>query len=173
MQVIRTVRKGRFGPTSSLRQDGDIAQTEDINNGSHQLSNKSLIKNKKYPFVPDSLSDEALPFIAKEEVLERSKQSKSKDKPSSNENQENEYWIVIDKVVYDCTDFAPEHPGGEDVIMSFIGEDCSWQFWRLHGKSVMEQYGRALRVGRTEGIKNRFPESVRYVGLSKLGDDGW
>ena len=171
---MQAIRRGRFGPTNSLKQDGDTAHIEDASNGSTKITNESSTTNKKYPFVAESLSDEALPFIAKELVLERSKQSKAKDKSSFNEEKQgNEYWIVIDQVVYDCTDFAPEHPGGEDVIMSFIGEDCSWQFWRLHGKSVMEQYGRALRVGRTEGIKNRFPESVRYVGLSKLGDDGW
>ena len=172
---MQAIRRGRFGPTNSLKRDGDVAQIEDVNNASQDNAKKSLTTNKKYPFVPESLSDEALPFIAKELLLGRSQQAKSKDKSTyiKDGEQGNEYWIVIDKIVYDCTDFAPEHPGGEDVIMSFIGEDCSWQFWRLHGKSIMEQYGRALRVGRTEGIKNRFPESARYVGLSTLGDDGW
>ena len=38
----------------------------------------------------------------------------------------------------------------------------------------MEQYGRKLRIGRTEGIENKFKEPVRFVGLSKLGnDDDW
>jgi cytochrome b involved in lipid metabolism len=173
---MQAVRRGRFGPTSSLKRDADSAHVEDVNNQSQQDGvTKSSAANKKYPFVPESLSDDDLPFIAKDLVLGRSKQFKSRGQAISDREQtlDNEYWIVIDSIVYDCSDFAAEHPGGEDVIMSFVGEDCSWQFWRLHGKSVMEQYGRALRVGRTEGIKNRFPESVRYVGLSKLGDDGW
>ncbi|KAJ9609122.1 hypothetical protein H2200_006893 [Cladophialophora chaetospira] len=172
---MQAIRRGRFGPTSTLKQDGDVSQIKDINNASSDVTKKSLTGDKQYPFAPESTSDQALPFIAKELVLERSQNAKAKDKSghSKRGEQGHEFWIVIDMVVYDCSDFALEHPGGEDVIMSFIGEDCSWQFWRLHGKSVMEQYGRALRVGRTEGIKNRFPESVRYVGLSKLGDDGW
>lgn len=37
-------------------------------------------------------------------------------------------WIVIDNVVFDCTDFVNKHPGGATVIESFNGEDCSWQF---------------------------------------------
>jgi cytochrome b involved in lipid metabolism len=81
--------------------------------------------------------------------------------------------IVVDNIVYDCTDFLSEHPGGEQVIKSFGGAECSWQFWRFHGKKEMEEFGRQLRVGRTEGLRNRFPEPKRYIGLRKLGDNEW
>jgi hypothetical protein len=37
----------------------------------------------------------------------------------------------------------------------------------------MDEYGRPLRVGRTEGMQNKFKESLRYVGLRKLGGDDW
>jgi hypothetical protein len=37
----------------------------------------------------------------------------------------------------------------------------------------MEEFGRPLRVGRTEGLRNKFPEPKRYIGLRKLGSDGW
>ena len=47
------------------------------------------------------------------------------------------------------------------------------QFWRFHGKNEMEQYGKELRIGRTNGIANRFNEPVRFVGLSRFGDDDW
>jgi cytochrome b involved in lipid metabolism len=134
-----------------------------------------------YPCVPESTPNEDLPFIPAAEVLARrrtedansplpaSKALRDELKSSSG----HELWIVVDDVIYDCTEFIEEHPGGEQVISSFIGEDCSWQFWRFHGKSEMDQYGHPLRVGRTTGIKNRFPEPVRYVGLSRLGDDDW
>jgi len=170
---MQAVRRGRFGPTSSLKRDEEVAHIEHVNIGPEDISEKSSTTSKQYPFVPESLSDEALPFIPKEVVLKRGKQSKSEDPKiyDKERQQDNEHWIVIDNIVFDCSEFALEHPGGEDVILSFVGEDCSWQFWRLHGKSVMDQYGRGLRVGRTAGIKNRFPESVRYVGLSKLGDE--
>ncbi|KAM3067059.1 hypothetical protein ACMFMG_011732 [Clarireedia jacksonii] len=77
-------------------------------------------------------------------------------------------WIVVDNIVYDCTKFINEHPGGETVIRSFVGEDCSWQFWRFHDKVIMEQWGQPLRVGRTEGIRNRFKEIPKYFGPSKM-----
>lgn len=35
----------------------------------------------------------------------------------------------------------------------------------------MEEFGRPLRVGRTKGLRNRFEEPKRYVGLRRLGDD--
>lgn len=79
----------------------------------------------------------------------------------------------MDNIVYDCTTFVLSHPGGKTVIESFCGADCSWQFWRFHGEKEMREFGRALRVGRTEGIQNRFKEPVKYVGLRKIGMDEW
>lgn len=83
-------------------------------------------------------------------------------------------WIVIDNIVYDCTSFAAEYPGGEDVLNSFRGADCSWQFWRFHGQDEMRDYGRVLRIGRTQGIENKYKEPPSFVGLRRLADvDNW
>jgi cytochrome b involved in lipid metabolism len=81
--------------------------------------------------------------------------------------------IVVDKIVYDCTNFLEEHPGGEQIIKSFGGAECSWQFWRFHGKKEMDEFGRPLRAGRTEGVVNKFKEPPKYIGLRKLGSDDW
>jgi hypothetical protein len=59
------------------------------------------------------------------------------------------------------------------VIESFGGAECSWQFWRFHGKKEMEDFGKPLRVGRTKGLVNKYEEPARYVGLSSLGADDW
>jgi len=173
MQAVR-VRTGRAGTTEPLK-DGAAAYVEEIENSSDEATRKASISAKQYPFVDESIPNDALPFISKGEVLEHCKKQPPIDRllHAEETKQENELWIVIDNIIYDCSEFASEHPGGEGVILSFLGEDCSWQFWRLHSKNVMEQYGRALRVGRTEGVKNRFKETVMYVGLSKLGDDNW
>lgn len=84
-----------------------------------------------------------------------------------------DYWIVVDDIVHDCSEFVAEHPCGEQAILSFVGEDCSWQFWRFHGKNEMEQYAKCLRIGRTREIVIRFVKPVRFVGLSKFGKDDW
>jgi cytochrome b involved in lipid metabolism len=111
-----------------------------------------------YPVQPINLENSSLPFIPSTIVrsalkgLERT-------------------WIVVDNIVYDCTDFALEHPGGETVIHSFAGQDCSWQFWRFHNLNHMKTSGRPLRVGRTTGVQNRFAERPRFVGLQRR--DEW
>lgn len=126
----------------------------------------------KYPHQSLAVADEDLPFISTEQVLSKRRPGILSGR-TINAKDKKDYWIVVDDIVYDCTDFIEEHPGGEQVILSFVGEDCSWQFWRFHGKSEMEQYGKGLRIGRTTGIINRFKEPVRFVGLCKFGNDDW
>jgi len=35
--------------------------------------------------------------------------------------------LVVDSVVYDCSDFVSSHPGGPAFIRGFASQDCSWQ----------------------------------------------
>ena len=103
--------------------------------------------------------------------------------------------IVIDEIVYDCTNFVHEHPGGTTVIESFGGAECSctttcfhrelcsfeslnsdWlfhagQFWRFHSKYHLREHGHGLRLGRSPGIINKFKEPRSYVGLRGLEDE--
>jgi len=150
----------------------DISGTLEVN--SRPPTQDTLEPAKRYPLQPTTLTNEELPFIPPEVVLlKRRPGALSGTKCPDGEIKD--YWIVVDEVVYDCSasGFIYEHPGGEQVILSFVGEDCSWQFWRFHGKNEMEQYGKALRIGRTKGVVNRFAEPVRFVGLSKFGNDEW
>lgn len=122
------------------------------------LPPRAPILDDQYPLQDVTVSDDALPFIPPNVV--RSQRSRA-------DQQHRRIWIVVDEIVYDCTNFVHEHPGGDTVIRSFIGEDSSWQFWKFHSRLVMDTVGRPLRTGRTEGIENRFKEPPRYVGLSK------
>ena len=125
-------------------------------------SNSEHIENidqqDAYPFQPVTLPDTSLPFIAAEVV-------------SASKSQPDRLWIVVDNIVYNCTDFVSEHPGGRTVIQSFHGEDCTWQFWRFHNRTHMWGTGRPLRIGRTAGVTNRFKERPKFVGLKRLGDE--
>ena len=56
------------------------------------------------------------------------------------------------------------------MIFSFIGEDCSWQFWRFHNISVMEKKCRHLRIGRISGVENRYAEPAQFIGMKSLDD---
>ncbi|TVY56815.1 putative cytochrome b5 [Lachnellula cervina] len=135
---------------------------EDLKGASTQhIETLSLSITPRYPFVTTDTKDKDLPFIPAAEVSQRISAGAGG------------LLIVVDNIVYDCTDFISEHPGGEQVISSFAGAECSWQFWRFHGKQDMEEFGKALRVGRTEGLKNKFREPNRYVGLRRWGNDVW
>ncbi|KAF2647289.1 hypothetical protein K491DRAFT_699725 [Lophiostoma macrostomum CBS 122681] len=108
------------------------------------------------PFVSTSTPNADLPFLPATAIT-----------ASPTHNQ---LYIVIDNIVYNCSSFVDEHPGGGQVIESFRAQDCSWQFWRFHSKDVMQAWGQPLRVARTEGVTNRWKERPRWVGLRRFRD---
>jgi cytochrome b involved in lipid metabolism len=142
--------------TSQSQSDTDL-------HGKPKTEHIEDAESSRYRPAPEITPDSALPLITKAEVIQSAK-------PGSKAA-----WIVIDGVVFDCTDFISEHPGGQDVIESFRGEDCSWQFWRFHQRRQMEEFGKALRIGRTEGMVNKYKEPPRYVGLRTVSSmmDDW
>ncbi|RGP81457.1 hypothetical protein FLONG3_395 [Fusarium longipes] len=107
-----------------------------------------------YKSAPDTTESDDLPFIEAETVADAC--------------QNGQLWVVIDDVIYDCTEFVHDHPGGSRVIEHFKGSNCTWQFWRFHSEKNMTEFGRSLRIGRTSGIRNKFKEPPRFVGLRKL-----
>lgn len=42
------------------------------------------------------------------------------------------YWLVIDELVYDVTDFMHAHPGGERIVQLYAGRDATHGFLRAH-----------------------------------------
>ena len=162
-------------PKQGLEQVEDIEHIEHIQGHCAEsvLGANQTQRARKYPFLPQTTPDYNFPLIPKDEVLSKRRPGALSTTSSVRSHSIDDCWIVVDNVVYDCTEFIEEHPGGEQVILSFLGEDCSWQFWRFHGREQMEQSGRPLRIGRTNGIENRFKEPSRFVGLSKLGNDEW
>lgn len=140
-------------------------------------SAREKLDEKTHPAIPLNTHNSDLPFIESHEV------TKHVSKTTGGLCKSNCFMkfqivlkalgIVVDNIVYDCTDFIMVHPGGSQVIESFAGAECSWQFWRFHGKAEMKQYGQHLRIGRTSGLQNRFSEPVKYKGLRRLGDDDW
>ena len=179
LQLARNAQAAIASNSASSTKDNadQVLRVEKVANQADIEGIAIKLSFKQYPFMQRSISNDALPFIPGHEVLARrpvrSSDTGKQGAADVGKGIGSECWVVIDNIVYDCTEFISQHPGGEQVILSFIGEDCSWQFWRFHGKNEMEQYGIDLRVGRTEGIRNRFVEPMRYVGLSKLGDDDW
>ncbi|KAL5342069.1 cytochrome b5-like heme/steroid binding domain-containing protein [Aspergillus crustosus] len=153
--------------------------TEDITVPTESLPQiqppSSSFLGRNYPLHNPSIPDCDLPYIEPSilSLVEKHWTQASEANPETSSSFASApcAWVVVDNIVYDCTPFQHEHPGGPVVIHSFVGQDCSWQFWRFHSKKHLTVHGRGLRIGRTSGIKNRFKEPPRYVGLSSLNDD--
>lgn len=58
--------------------------------------------------------------------------------------------MVVDGEVYDLTDFAPQHPGGVDVLLRYAGRDATAAYAAVHSASL---------------IKNTLPTSKRIGAL--------
>nr|OQO21857.1 hypothetical protein B0A51_09343 [Rachicladosporium sp. CCFEE 5018] len=166
MGWVRVVRNGRNAEDSvdarSQGQSKTILKTEHaVHVEVFDITPSSKNNDTQYPFQPVTLSVDALPYI-EPDVVRNIKGDSTK------------MWLVIDSIVYDCTTFVNEHPGGESFITSFQGEDCSWQFKRFHSSAHMRDFGQPLRIGRTSGICNRFKERPRLVGLRGFNrSDEW
>ncbi|KAJ5513511.1 Cytochrome b5 [Penicillium fimorum] len=37
-------------------------------------------------------------------------------------------YLILNDKIYDCTNFAKEHPGGEEVLLDLAGQDCTEAF---------------------------------------------
>ncbi|KAK0659658.1 putative cytochrome b5 [Lasiodiplodia hormozganensis] len=136
---------------------------------------ETLCRSQPLPFADAATPNDQLPFISASRVAaESSSSSNTNSQPDERgeNNNRRRLWIVINDIVYDCTDFArSHHPGGAAPIEQLAGGDCSWQFWRFHAAEHLRDYGWGLRVGRTaaKGVRNRFGEErPRYVGLRGL-----
>ncbi|KAK5116686.1 hypothetical protein LTR62_007360 [Meristemomyces frigidus] len=46
-------------------------------------------------------------------------------------------WIVVDGNVWDITDFAPQHPGGGQIIWKHAGRDATTSYSEIHAPSVL------------------------------------
>ncbi|KAK4549936.1 hypothetical protein LTR36_005237 [Oleoguttula mirabilis] len=113
------------------------------------------------PFLPKRTKEKDLPFIPPTEVRKRDGKGDSR------------LWIVVDTVVLDVTEYQNQHPGGRSIIAGFRGQDCSWQWWSFHDRTIWQSIAGSLRVGRTVGVENPHRRPRTIVGLRKHGFDDW
>ncbi|MDB4975844.1 MAG: Sulfite reductase flavoprotein alpha-component [Myxococcaceae bacterium] len=61
---------------------------------------------------------------------------------------EHGYWIVVDRVVYDMTEFIELHPGGRRVVQGYAGMDASHGYARAHqGRADVDAMRESYRIG--------------------------
>ncbi|OBS58746.1 hypothetical protein A6R68_10074 [Neotoma lepida] len=61
---------------------------------------------------------------------------------------EKERWLVIDRKVYNISDFTRRHPGGSRVISHYAGQDATDPFVAFHiNKGLVRKYMNSLLIG--------------------------
>uniref|UniRef100_A0A803Y714 Cytochrome b5 heme-binding domain-containing protein n=1 Tax=Meleagris gallopavo TaxID=9103 RepID=A0A803Y714_MELGA len=59
-----------------------------------------------------------------------------------------EQWLVIDRNVYDVSNFSGRHPGGSRVIGHYAGQDATDAFVAFHSdKALVKKYLKSLLIG--------------------------
>lgn len=76
-------------------------------------------------------------------------------------------WFVINGNVYDVSKFAMMHPGGEEILYEYAGQDVTETFYGLHRQEVLEKFGPKLLVGRLEGAEEENDDN-RVLSRSDL-----
>ncbi|CZT04767.1 related to glycolate oxidase [Rhynchosporium graminicola] len=62
---------------------------------------------------------------------------------------QSDVWTVVDGVVYDLTEFAPNHPGGIQIILKYAGKDATATYSQVHGPStIIEGLPPSKRMGK-------------------------
>lgn len=58
----------------------------------------------------------------------------------SKHNTKDSLWIVINGQVYDLTNFLPNHPGGQKVLLKFAGKDATKIFVPIHPPDALTKF---------------------------------
>ncbi|CAO2584662.1 Acyl-CoA (8-3)-desaturase [Lemmus lemmus] len=96
---------------------------------------------------------------------------------------EKEPWLVIDRKVYNISDFRRRHPGGQRVLNHYAGQDATDPFVAFHiNKDLVRKYMNSLLIGelapeqpsfeptKNKGLTDEFRElrtTVERMGLLK------
>lgn len=73
-------------------------------------------------------------------------------------------WVVVDGVVYDCSDFLDVHPGGRAILLASCGGDATAEFQRAHRWICADSLLGAFAIGRFVRAPPRRPVPPRRVG---------
>lgn len=49
-------------------------------------------------------------------------------------------WVIVHGRAYDVTEFLPEHPGGQKIILKYAGKDATEEFDPIHPPDTLDKY---------------------------------
>uniref|UniRef100_A0A8C3QYF0 Cytochrome b5 heme-binding domain-containing protein n=1 Tax=Cyanoderma ruficeps TaxID=181631 RepID=A0A8C3QYF0_9PASS len=80
-----------------------------------------------------------------------------------------EQWLVIDRKVYDVSEFSKRHPGGSRVISHYAGQDATDAFVAFHqDKSLVKKYMKPLLIGELAPDQPSFESNKKVSDFREL-----
>jgi L-lactate dehydrogenase (cytochrome) len=58
----------------------------------------------------------------------------------SQHNSAKSCWVIIHGKAYDVTEFLPEHPGGQKIILKYAGKDATEEYEPIHPPDTLDKY---------------------------------
>uniref|UniRef100_A0A093UXG7 L-lactate dehydrogenase (cytochrome) n=1 Tax=Talaromyces marneffei PM1 TaxID=1077442 RepID=A0A093UXG7_TALMA len=58
----------------------------------------------------------------------------------SQHNNKDSCWVIVHGKAYDVTEFLPEHPGGQKIILKYAGKDATEEFEPIHPRDTLDKY---------------------------------
>ncbi|SPO06001.1 probable L-lactate dehydrogenase (cytochrome) [Cephalotrichum gorgonifer] len=55
-------------------------------------------------------------------------------------NSKDSCWVIVHGKAYDVTEFLPEHPGGQKIILKYAGKDATEEFEPIHPPDTLDKY---------------------------------
>ncbi len=55
-------------------------------------------------------------------------------------NKKDDCWVIIHDKVYDLSEFIPDHPGGQKIIIRYAGKDATKKYDPIHAPGILEKY---------------------------------
>ncbi|KAK5075414.1 Cytochrome b2, mitochondrial precursor [Lithohypha guttulata] len=49
-------------------------------------------------------------------------------------------WVIVNGKAYDVTEFLPEHPGGQKIILKYAGKDATEEYSPVHPPDTLDKY---------------------------------
>lgn len=81
-------------------------------------------------------------------------------------NTKDDLWVVLNGKVYDLTEFLPNHPGGQRIILKYAGKDASKIFNPIHPPDAIDKYLPPEKcIGTLDG---EFPEEEEVLSDEEL-----
>ncbi|KAJ5188946.1 FMN-dependent dehydrogenase [Penicillium cf. griseofulvum] len=55
-------------------------------------------------------------------------------------NSKDSCWVIVHGKAYDVTEFLPEHPGGQKIILKYAGKDATEKFEPIHPPDTLDKF---------------------------------